>query len=174
MRHGLKREVLLVILILAVASFFRLYELNKYPPGLYSDEAIDGTDGLMANAAGHYQLFYTENNGREGLFINLQALSVKWSGISAWALRDVSAIFGILTVLGLYLLARELFDWKVAAVSSFLLAVSFWHVNFSRIGFDGIMVPFILVYLFYFLWRGLSYSPLWQCFLWGILRVLLV
>src|SRR6185369_4047410 len=166
MSHRPKREILLVIFILVVASFFRLHQLSTTPPGLYPDEAIDGTNGLIANSTGHYQLFYTENNGREGLFINLQALSVKLSGISAWALRDVSAIFGILTVLGLYLLARELFDLKVAAISSFLLAISFWHVNFSRIGFDAIMVPFILVYLFYFLWRGLKSGKL-KYFFWS-------
>jgi hypothetical protein len=37
-----------------------------------------------------------------------------------------------------------------------LLATSFWHVNFSRIGFRGILVPFILVFAFYFLWRGMQ------------------
>ncbi len=168
MRSQPKREYLLIIFILVVASFFRLYQLEKYPPGLYPDEAIDGTNGLIANSTASYKLFYPENNGREGLFIDLQALSVKLSGIHPWALRDVSAIFGILTVLGLYLLSRELFDWKVGAISSFLLAISFWHVNFSRIGFDGIMVPFILVYLFYFLWRGLRTSNLWDFFWAGI------
>lgn len=155
MRHRPRYEILLVIGILIVASFFRFYKLNSFPPGLYPDEAMGGVNGLIANSTHHYQLFYPENNGRQGLYINLQALSVKLSGIHAWALRDVSGIIGVLTVLGLYLLASELFDWQIGAISSFLLAISFWHVNFSRIGFDGIMVPFILVYLFYFLWRGL-------------------
>ncbi len=164
-RHP-RGEIWIVIGILLIASFFRFYQLAKYPPGLYPDEAMDGSNALITNATGHYQLFYTENNGREGLYINLQALSVKLSGIHAWALRDVSGIFGVLTVLGLYLLARELFDWRAAGVSSFLLAISFWHVNFSRIGFDGIMVPFILVYLFYFLWRGLRRNT-YLDFLWA-------
>ena len=164
-RHH-RGEIWIVVGILLIASFFRFYQLAKYPPGLYPDEAMDGSNALIANSTGHYQLFYPENNGREGLYINLQALSVKWSGISAWALRDVSGIFGVLTVLGLYLLARELFDWRVASVSSFLLAISFWHVNFSRIGFDGIMVPFILVYLFYFLWRGLKRNT-YSSFFWA-------
>lgn len=168
MKHGPKREWLLVILILSVATFFRLYQLHQYPPGLYPDEAMDGSNALIANTTGHYQIFYTENNGREGLYIDLQALSVKYFGNTAWALRVVSAIIGILTVLGLYLLARELFDWQIGAISSFLLAISFWHVNFSRIGFDGIMVPFILVFLFYFLWKGLKSSRLVDFFWAGV------
>jgi len=39
-------------------------------------------------------------------------------------------------------------------LSSFFLATSFWHVNFSRIGFRGILVPFVLVFAFYFLFRA--------------------
>jgi len=166
-RHH-RGEILIVIVILLVASFFRFYQLEKYPPGLYPDEAMNGSNALVANSTGDYKIFYPENTGREGLFINIQALSVKWFGIHPWALRGVSALFGILTVLGLYLLAKELFDWRVGAVASFLLAISFWHVNFSRIGFRAIMLPFILVYLFYFLWRGLRRSNWWSFFWAGV------
>ena len=160
---------MIVIGILLVASFFRFYQLDKYPPGLYPDEAMNGSNALVANSTGHYQIFYPENTGREGLFINIQALAIKYFGIHPWALRGVSALFGVLTVLGLYLLTRELFDWLIGAISSVLLAISFWHVNFSRIGFRAIMLPFILVYAFYFLWRGLRRSH-WMDFFWaGIL-----
>jgi len=166
-RHH-RGEILIVVVILLVASFFRLYQLDKYPPGLYPDEAMNGSNALVANSTGDYKIFYPENTGREGLFINIQALSIKWFGIHPWALRGVSALFGILTVLGLYLLARELFDWRIGAVSSFLLAISFWHVNFSRIGFRAIMLPFVLVYLFYFLWSGLRQSNWWAFFWAGV------
>lgn len=155
MRHRPKREVLVIIFILAIASFFRLYQLDKYPPGLYPDEAMNGSNALVANTTGDYQVFYPENTGREGLFINIQALSIKLFGNQPWSLRVVSALFGILTVLGLYFLALELFDWQIGAIASFLLAISFWHVNFSRIGFRAIMLPFILVWAFYFIWRGI-------------------
>ena len=154
-------EIWIVIAVLLVASFFRFYQLDKYPPGLYPDEAMNGSNALVANATGDYKIFYPENTGREGLFINIQALSIKWFGLHPWALRGVSAVFGILTVLGLYLLARELFSWPVGAVASFLLAISFWHVNFSRIGFRAIMLPFVLVFAFYFLWRGLKQFNWW-------------
>jgi 4-amino-4-deoxy-L-arabinose transferase-like glycosyltransferase len=58
----------------------------------------------------------------------------------------------------LYFLTKRLFNWQIAAISSFLLAISFWHVNFSRIAFAGILTPLCLVWGFYFFWRGLSSS----------------
>jgi 4-amino-4-deoxy-L-arabinose transferase-like glycosyltransferase len=67
-----------------------------------------------------------------------------------------SAIFGILTVLGIYFLAAKLFSAEVGLLSAFLLATSFWHINFSRIGFRAIMAPFFLTWATYLLIKGLE------------------
>lgn len=133
------------------------------PPGLYPDEAMNGNNALEAVATDNFKLFYPENNGREGLFINIQAFSVAFWGNEPWALRIVSGIFGVLTVLGVFFLARELFrKYKIfpnsatiiALLSAFFLATSFWHTNFSRIGFRAIMLPLLTTFSFYFLFKG--------------------
>ncbi|MEK7501126.1 MAG: glycosyltransferase family 39 protein, partial [Patescibacteria group bacterium] len=118
--------------------------------------------------AGEWKVFYPENNGREGLFINIQALSLKIFGDEPWALRIVSGIFGVLTVLGLFFLARLLWGNRLALLASYLMAVGFWPVNFSRIGFRAVMLPFVLVWAFYFLWRGLLKKKPWLVFLAGL------
>src|SRR3990167_10534307 len=146
-----RKECLILFLILTVAVFFRFYQLSSLPPGLWPDEAANGVDALKALDTNDFKIFYPANNGREGLFINMQALSIWLFGATPFALRVVSAIIGTLTVLGLYLLAKQLFDKKIASVASFFLAISFWHVNFSRIGFRAIMLPLIMVFTFYFL-----------------------
>ncbi len=157
----MKRWVI-ILLILAVAVFFRLYKIDSAPPGLFPDEAMNGNNAIQTIETGQYKAFYPENNGREGLFIGLQALSLKVFGYHIWSLRIVSAIAGILTVLGLFLLVSRLFNWQIAALSSYLLAIGFWHVNFSRMGFRAIMAPLLLVWGMYFLWRGLSSGRLWN------------
>ena len=165
------KEKWILIVILIIAFVFRFQDITTVPPGLYPDEAINGNNALIALESNDYKVFYPENKGREGLFINIQALFLKILGPEAtaipqpasggaepsmiWVLRSVSAVFGLLTVLGLYLLVRLLFNWQIASIASFYLAVSFWHVIFSRIGFRAVMVPFIMVWGFYFLWRGL-------------------
>ncbi len=197
----------LLIIIVIIAAFLRLYNIatpvDGLPPGLYPDEAMNGNNALEAISTENYKIFYPENNGREGLFINIQALSIALFGNFPWALRIVSALFGILTVLGVYFLTKELFanclfstgtgcplspvesgsldsradssrfaqnqarrrsetfrtktgSWltyskTIALLSSFLLATSFWHINFSRIGFRAIMAPFFLTWGIYFL-----------------------
>ena len=149
-----KNRTIVLFAILTLAAFFRLYQITTIPPGLFSDEAVNGINALQANETGNYKVFYPENNGREGLFINIQALSVQIFSNKPWALRGVSAMFGILTVLGLYLLMKELFKKEsVALFASFFLAASYWHINFSRIGFRAIMAPFFLVWGLWLLWR---------------------
>jgi len=75
-----------------------------------------------------------------------------------------AAISGVLTVFGIYLLAKELFSFNngikspavIALLSSFFLAISFWHTSLSRIGFRAILLPLVLVFSFYFFLRGLK------------------
>lgn len=152
--------LVLLTLIIAFGFFLRVYNIENAPPGIYPDEAVNGMDAIAANETGSYQWFYPANQGREGLFINIQALSFKIFGINVFALKFPSAIFGTLTILGTYFLAKELFSRRVGLLSSFLVASSFWAINFSRIGFRAIMLPMILAFTFYFLWRGLRTKKL--------------
>jgi len=176
---------ILLSLIIIISVFLRAYNIKNLPPGLYPDEAMNGNNALEAISTGNWKVFYPENNGREGLFINIQGLSIEVFGNEPWALRIVSVIFGTLTVLGVYFLAKELFiklriprneqqpeekiiplNQKIALLSAFLIATSFWHINFSRIGFRAIMAPFFLTWALYFLLKGLR-SQKWL--LYGII-----
>lgn len=142
-----------LVCILLIAAIFRLFNLNSIPPGVFQDEAVNTADALTRPG----QVFYQANNGREGLFMNLIALSFRVFGPGVWSLRIVSAVIGILTVLGTYLLAKQLFKKDfIALLSSFFIAVSFWHVNFSRISFRVIMLPFALIFFLYFFIKALD------------------
>lgn len=142
--------------IVLLAFFLRIYNIENIPSSLYPDEAVNATDAMYANETGNYLLFYENNYGREGLFINLQALALKVFGPTILALKLWSIIFGTLTVLGLYFLAQELFKRRVAGlIAAFITATSFWAINFSRIGFRAIMTSFLLSFSFFFFFRGL-------------------
>jgi 4-amino-4-deoxy-L-arabinose transferase-like glycosyltransferase len=147
--------VFLVIFIIALGLFLRIYNIEHAPPGIYPDEAVNAEDALRANATGQYRWFYPANQGREGLFINIQAFSLLFFGANILALKLPSIFFGTLTVFGVFLLARELFGVRTGIFSAFLVSVGYWAVNFSRIGFRANMLPFVLVFSFYFLWKGL-------------------
>ncbi len=148
--------IVCITLIMLVGIFFRIWDIKNTPPGLWSDEAMNGVNAIEALENKDWKIFYPENFGREGLFINIQSVFIKFLGTEPWVLRLPSAIFGIFTVLGLFLMTKELFSARIALFASFFLATSFWHINFSRIGFRAIMAPFFLVWSFYFLFRAIN------------------
>lgn len=163
-------STVLLTAILSIALFVRVYQLDSIPGGLYPDEATNGIDALHAIETGEYKLFYPNNYGREGLFINLQALAVKYFGNTIPVLKFWSTVFGTLAVLGIYLLGKELLGRRTAGlIAAFFLATSFWAINFSRIGFRAIMVTFLLTFAFYFFWKGLRTTRLRTFLLSGLI-----
>lgn len=151
----------ILLAILLMAFTIRVADIEKIPYSIFPDEAQNGIDAQEANATGDYKLFYESNNGREGLFINIQALSIKTFGSTTFALKLPSIIFGTLTVLGVFLLGSEIFGTYLAGlIGAYLTTFAYWAINFSRIGFRAVMVPFILTFAFYFLYRGLRTKKL--------------
>lgn len=80
----------------------------------------------------------------------------------------LSVSMGVLSVIGLYFLVKELFDGKLAAISSFLLAVSFWHILMSELGTKDIFTSFSLIFAFYFIWHGFKHGHTFDFFIAGL------
>ena len=168
----LKRKHLYFFLIAAIfliGILARTHHLSSLPPGIYPDEAVNATDAIHANETGHYRLFYPNNYGREGFYINLIAWGFLFFGVNIITLKMWSVFFGILTIAGMMLLARELFrTYRAGLIAGFLYATSFWALNFSRIAFRANMLPFVLVFTFYFLWKSLRTRKIRDAILAGL------
>ena len=142
-----------------VALAIRLYGLHKWPPGLYNDEAANGLDAIGV-LQGRRPIFFERNNGREPLFIYLQAVSMALFGATPYALRLTAAVVGALTVPAIYWMTRETFSrttlparW-LALWTAIFLAFSYWHISLSRIGFRAIMLPLMAALAFGWFWRA--------------------
>jgi len=81
----------------------------------------------------------------------LDAPFIKILGLSEWGVRAPSVIMGFATIITLYFLVKEFFDRRVAAVAAVFLAISPWHLLYSRQANDaGILLPFIILGTLYF------------------------
>ncbi len=168
----------LLAVVLIIAIFLRFYHFMETPPGLYPDEAIDGNNAAEVAQTGHFQTFYIEDNGREGLYVNTIAILLKYFNAphEAWVIRLPAMASGVLTVLGMYLLVAELFGSSFGLLAAFFLATSFWHINFSRIGFRAIMAPLLLTWALYLFIRAVrsaaSRRAIWLAALGGVVYAL--
>jgi 4-amino-4-deoxy-L-arabinose transferase-like glycosyltransferase len=162
-----------IAIILLVAAFFRLWQLDRIPPGLFGDEATDGLDALDV-LAGRGAVFFPANYGREGLHMWIVAAAFQLMGVTPLALRLPSAIAGIVTALATYWLGRELAKYYLrspdapplaaalaplnALAAALYAATSFWHVHVSRFGVRGVFTPMCGALAFAALWRAFNAS----------------
>ena len=162
-----RRGLLLLGLITAVAACLRFYKLGEIPPGLSGDTAYKG---LAANRIleGERPIFFEEIwGGVEPMYMYLLAGFFQLFGSTPVAIKALSALIGTITVPIFYLLVRELFQSRgTALLAASWLTVSFWHISYSRLGWEIILAPLLAILTTLFLWRGLSTNR-WEEFVWA-------
>ena len=148
---------LLLAAAIGVGIAFRLHLIGSQPFGVWYDEAQNGLVARrILDDPAYRPLFVGDPSQLPALFFYVFALAMKLLGPGVLALRLVATAAGILTLGFVYLLAREIFDHRIAALATFLLGVMRWHVNFSRFGMHGIFAPLFMAATLYFLVRGLK------------------
>ena len=147
-----------LIAILLVATALRVVSLDTLPPGLYHDEAFSGLDALGILRGAGLPVFFEGNGGREPFFIYAHALSIALFGATTWTLRIPAAFIGVLTIAAFFALVRALTGGKhatwVALIAAAGLTTSYWHLNFSRMGWRTISLPLFACLAFYWFWRA--------------------
>ena len=168
----IKRGKIILFLLVLIAALLRFYRLGEYP-ALNADEAAIGYNAYSLLQTGkdehgnpwpiHFQSF---NDYKPGLYFYLVLPFVKFIGLNEWAVRIPGATLGVLTVLMVYLLVNELFtrrqelsifppaprlrragnfQFSIAEIAAFFLAISPWHIHFSRGGWEVNAATFFIV-----------------------------
>lgn len=165
------RSSTILFLILLLASFLRLYQLGAFPVGFHSDEASLGYNAYCLLKTGkdennQFLPLYIDSFGdfRPAGYFYLLVPFIKILGLTEFTVRLPSAIFGVLTVLATYFLVKELFsnlisqDFSIlmSLLSSFLLAISPWHINLTRASSESSVAMFLAVISFLFFILGVK------------------
>lgn len=154
----MKKYFLIAIIILA--AVLRFYRLGSVPPSLYWDEASLGYNAYSILKTGHDEHgkflpitnFAAFGDYKPPGYIYAVVSSIAIFGLSEFAIRFPSAFFGVLTVILTYFLAKKLFEKEnIALLAAFFLAISPWHLQFSRGAFEanlGLFFSTCGIYLF--------------------------
>ena len=150
-----RQEILALGIVLGLTIFARVYNLGHLPPAIHGDEAQFGLNARSILhgeqptlfAVGWYQFPIGSFAAQAGI--------MRLFGDDIAGLRLSSALFGALTLLPVYLLARSMFDRRVALASAALIAVGHWSVHFSRLGINNIQATFFAAWAVYLAWRAL-------------------
>ena len=147
----ISKQTYLLLIILTIASFFRLYNLSgtNSASRLYPDEAINGNNASALDTV--ISRYFTENNGR-GLVHKHPSCVHKIFRNNLYArLPSAHRYFDRFRI---YLFAT-LFNNASLSIRIFT-AISFWHINSFPHRIPGTMAPFFLVWALYFLLKSLT------------------
>lgn len=161
-------RLVVITLILLVAVFGRLWQLGEAPPGLQHDELFKAQEGQSIITEGNFRVFYETNQGHEGGYVWLLAVSYLLFGSSLLMVKIPAFWCGMLTIALLYRLAREIYGFRAAVFASGLAAVSFWAVFTSRVGLRAVLLPPVILVVAWGLWRISSSSRRSAAFNWKL------
>ena len=134
----------ILIGIIILASILRLWGLGNVPPSPDWDEVALGYNAYSIMQTGRDEygkvfpvVLQSFDDYKPAFYAYSIIPFIPFFDVSILSVRLPSAIFGILTVLATYFLAYELFKRKdIALITAFLLAISPWHIQFSRVAFE--------------------------------------
>src|SRR5258708_7732467 len=143
----------LLLLIFLLAFAIRFIDLTNVPPGLYIDEVSIGynayeilTTGKDEHGEKFPMAFRAFGEYKMPVYVYMTVASIALFGKNTFAVRLPAFLTGFLTVVFFYYLLKELIalDKKFMPyhltkafllLSTLLLALSPWHITFSRTGF---------------------------------------
>jgi 4-amino-4-deoxy-L-arabinose transferase-like glycosyltransferase len=148
-KPGLKVAVLLIVLILC-GSFLRLWNLGKTSFWVDEINTVYAAESFIET--GEYLLPSGMPYERATLHLFLTSVAFRFSDINEASTRFPAAVFGILSLLLVYLVAKHVFNWKVGLFSVFLMAFSFFEIGWSRTARMYTLLQFLaLLFLYLFL-----------------------
>lgn len=171
----MKRIHIQVIAILLIAFILRLYNITTIPASLHIDEASIGYNAYSILTTGRdehnisYPVFFKafgEYKSPVEIYSTIPFIAL--FGLNELSVRLPAVLYGTLGILAIFLLTKELFlknkyVIQIALSSAFLLAVSPWDIQFSRMAWE--MMPFVFfttlsLYLFLKSQTNTKLSPL--------------
>jgi len=148
----LARPWLGVALVTFLAAALRFPNLGATPPGFHYDEALDALEAWRVIVRPDYHpVFFPGDFGLSAMFIYLESLAFRVLPAIPAVSRGVAALLGVLTVPAVYAVGRELVraDQRVPGglplFAAIVLAFCRWHITFSRVAIEPILVPLFLV-----------------------------
>ena len=149
-----------LVLILLLAGILRAWKITENPPELFPDEIVNFVSAKSVVENGHdlqgklLPYFSDRLEPKPPIYGYTAYMSSKIFGEGTAGIRAPAVFFGLVSILLVFLLAKELFgDTAAALFAAFFMAIIPWHIHYSRVAWDpASFLPFLLlsVYLFYY------------------------
>lgn len=140
-----QNTTLILLGILLLAAVLRLWQLGNVPLSPDWDEAALGYNAYSILTTGRDEygaqfpvVLKSFGDYKPALYAYLIIPFIPLLDLSLFAVRLPSVIAGLIGIMALYFLVKELLSSpKLGLVAAFLLAISPWHIQLSRVAFEA-------------------------------------
>lgn len=149
---------ILLFLVILLGFFLRIYNLEKVPPSLFSDEVDAGYQALAFNhcLSDYFGTktpthFKSIADYRTALPILSISLSQKLFGTNDFSVRFPSVFFGTLSILIFYLIGKIIYkSQSFGLILAFTSSINPWLIHYSRTAFEVSTMLFVILLSIYF------------------------
>ncbi|MCK5509942.1 glycosyltransferase family 39 protein [Candidatus Parcubacteria bacterium] len=125
--------IILIALFIILGSFLRLYKLSNQ--SYWMDEGYTVNAVISGIENGHKNFSSILDSGKTyfcPLYCYPTESITKIFGANSFSFRLISALSGILFILIIFLIVKNLFNSQIALLSSFFITFSYWQIAWSR------------------------------------------
>lgn len=148
----MKRTAIEIFLVVFISCFVIFYKFNQVPQKISFDEAEFTNLALSLNNK-NYTPYSELATGHSTLYFYVLLASFKTLGVNNFALRFPSALFGLINVVLVYLIARVVFEKnsRIPFLITFIFVAMRWYFSFARFSFEATFLLFLELFSIYFL-----------------------
>ena len=150
--EGDKRGLVVLILLLCIAGFLRMWNLGVASFWVDEVNTVFAADSWVKS--GELTLPSGSVYGRARIHTYIVSLFYRLLGVSETTSRLPSALFGVLSIVVVYLLAKRVFDNRVALLSAFLMTFSHFEVGWSRVTRMYTLLQFLALCVVWCFFKG--------------------
>lgn len=152
----------MMILIIIISAFLRVYDLDEYPKAANQDELNNIYDSysILKTGADRWQRenpILLRGFGNEGYPTSLYSwLCIPFMKIAGspdlFYGRLLAAILGTISIWLAYLFTKNIFNKNTGIIAALLICFSPWHILYSRVAIESSSLPAFFIILIMYIW----------------------
>src|SRR5579872_3506252 len=136
-------RIFIILLILLVGLFLRLYLITSAPSGFFCDEASIGYNAYTLLHTGKdeygeaFPIFFKSfGDYRHPIAVYSTIPLVAILGLSEYAVRIQGLLYGMILIMLIYLLSKEGINKKTGIYAALAASLMPWLIHYNRTGFE--------------------------------------
>lgn len=169
-----RKGILLLLLVLIISLYPRLWRLTDYPPMIVDEPANLRDINKLLSLPGFHPIDYDWAYYQATLVHYPAILLIKFGMDQFFALRLTSVILSILALIPFFYIVKKYTNQVIAFCTTFMFSFSYYYLEFSRVGWTNIQAILLGLFLIWFIDSAIENKSIFYFIISGLISGLLI